>query len=138
MEEFKKELFLEANKSVIPIYPLLEKDKIDIERFINLKIRIRAVSFFTDLKEALVNNKSYDSLELSVDIEKVFRDLRVLEEEIAIIIWNYPGDIDKMKLKDVIKYWEDIWFSPSDEAVAIFFPTVQKIVLITHYNIVYY
>lgn len=138
MEEFKKELFLEDNKFAVPVSQVTVEEKNDIERFINSKLKNKACSFFTGLKDILTNSKSYNSLESSATIERACRDLRLLEAEIAIIIWNYPDDVDKMQLRDIIRYWENIWFSSSDEAAAIFFPVQRKIILITHYNNVYY
>ena len=78
------------------------------------------------------------SLESSSEIQHAFEDFGLSNQEEVFMIWTYPYDIDKFKLSYLITNWEDIWFGPSDDCVALYFEKVDKIILVTHYHTIYY
>jgi hypothetical protein len=141
MENFKKELFLREYDAQLSFKPLSDGEKLFLNGFLEQKYRINNSSngdFFKVLLDKLSNKKEYQCIDTSLELGSIIQDLVFPNDSEVFVIWNYPGDIDKFDLSYLLKYWEDIWFSTSDEAVGIFFPVMDRIIVITHYNVVYY
>jgi hypothetical protein len=140
MENFKKELFLREYDAQLSFKPLSDGEKLFLNGFLEQKYRINNSSngdFFKVLLDKLSNKKEYQCIDTSLELGSIIQDLVFPNDSEVFVIWNYPGDIDKFDLSYLLKYWEDIWFSTSDEAVGIFFPVMDRIIVITHYNVVY-
>lgn len=141
MENFKKELFFQEYKAHISCQPISDSEKLFLNGFLEQQYGINNSSngdFFKVLLQKLPNKKEYESIDTPLELGAVFQDLVFQNDSEVFVIWNYPGDMDKFDLSYLLKYWEDIWFSTSDEAVGIFFPVIDRIIVITHYNVVYY
>ena len=140
MEKFKKEMFLETFKKVMDFSDLSNNEKTLLKESIDnlLKENIENEMFFKKIIEKLINKKQFNLIETSQQFDEVLNDIDIIDEEEVYLIWKYPSDIDKIDLKYLIKHWEDIWFSPSDEVLGLFFPKSKKNVVITHYNTVYF
>lgn len=140
MKKFKEEMFLEVYNRPIKYRKLSNKEFSLFKDYVNMlfKEKIENDVFFKSLIDGLKNIKSFDLIENSIQFSEVLREINIVGENEVYLIWDYPTDIDRVLLKYLIKYWEDIWFSPSDEVVGLFFPKSKKVVLITHYNTVYF
>ena len=102
------------------------------------KVFLKLVAFSKTICGKLLNRTVYQNIEKSLEVRTVFQDLAIPLDQEVFLIWNYDYDIDKFNLSYLIRYWEDIWFSASDEAIGVFCPAIKKIVIITHYNTVLY
>jgi hypothetical protein len=139
VEGFKQELFLEEYKRPIEFEPATEEDLLLVEKYLSiLNTTNKEVMFFPKLEKHLIQNKQVNGLDSNDGLKELLYELELIEQVKVLVIWNYPGEIDKFNLSYLSKYWEDIWFSAADDAVCLFFPNINKAVLITHYNLVYY
>ena len=131
---------METFKKPIKCGDLSNKEKTLLQESINilLKENIDNKFFFKKIIEKFRNIKPFNLIETSSQFDEVLKEINIVDEEDIYLIWEYPSDIDKIVLKYLIKHWEDIWFSASDEAVVLFFPKSKRLVLITHYNTVYF
>jgi hypothetical protein len=71
-----------------------------------------------------------------------YQILPLIKNEISMethiyLIWDYDS-VDKIKLSCLAKYWDYIWYGPSDEMVLLFIPEIQLILLVAEYGVVYY
>ncbi|KAA0990013.1 hypothetical protein [Dyadobacter aurulentus] len=141
MEHFKKELFFQEHNAHISCQPISNSEMLFLNGFLEQRYGINNSingNFFKVLLKKLSYKKEYDGVDTSLEIEAVFQDLALQNDSEVFVIWNYPGDMDKFDLSYLLKYWEDIWFSVSDEAIGIFFPVMDRIIVVTHYNVIYY
>ncbi|TDB58548.1 hypothetical protein [Arundinibacter roseus] len=141
MIHFKKELFFLEHKAPISCQPISDNEMLYLNGLLVQRYGINKSingNFFKVLQDKLSYKKDYEGINSSSEIETVLQDLALLNDSEAFLIWNYPDEIDKFDLSYLIRYWEDIWFSISDEVVGVFFPVMDRIIIITHYNVVYY
>jgi hypothetical protein len=94
--------------------------------------------FFGLVREKFPKSMAFESLESTEGIKQALTRLELINGKSVIVIWKYPDDMDKFDLRYLIKYWEDIWFSSSDEVICLFFPEIDKMILITHYDAIYF
>jgi hypothetical protein len=140
MEDFKKDLFLKEYKNHINCQPVTIIDKKKLISYLESygEHRFKNNSFFKALIENLPNKMVLDSVDSTSEFANVLRTLDIQGEQNVIVIWDYPNDMDKFNINYLLKYWEDIWFSVSDEMIGLFFPAINKMIVITHYNNIYY
>jgi hypothetical protein len=140
MEDFKKELFLKEYKMPIICQPVTKTDKIALEDYLESYggHRFEKNSFFRTLLEILPSKMVLDCVDSASAFADVLRAIGIQNEQDVIVIWDYPDDIDKFNVNYLLKYWEDIWFSTSDEVIGLFFPVINRMIVITHFNNVYY
>lgn len=140
MEHFKKELFFQEHSVHISDQTLSDSEK----QFLNVFLEQHGINnlvyanFFEVLLQKLANRKDYKSIDTSQQLDAVFQDLAFQNDSEVFVIWRYPSDMNKFHQSYLVKYWEDIWFGASDEAVGIFSPEMGKIIVVTHYGVVYY
>jgi len=139
MQDFKKEIFNSSHGTDIQCQKPTEKDKSLIKDYLELRLgkNVELNDFFNLIREQLPRSITFESLESTAEIEQALCQLELMSQKYVIVIWKYMEDMDKFDLKYLIKYWEDIWFSSSDETVCLFFPESIKMILITHYNVIY-
>lgn len=140
MDQFKKDHFYKEFGENIQCERLNEKDNALLNTFIESKfgVAIGQSGFFNVVQNNFVNSKSFDSLDAAIDIEQALQLIGLLHQQTIIVIWHYPGDMDKFDLKYLVKHWEDIWYGPSDDGICLFFPDDKRMILITHYDTIYY
>jgi hypothetical protein len=140
MEYFKKDIFLNRYNTAIEFENVNIEEREILQKYVDESLGEDADenTFFINIQQHLKNYRPFDSLDNDQNIATTLESLRLLTEDNVIVIWKYPHDIDKFKLSYLIKYWEDIWFVPSDEAVCLFFPKAFKMILITHWDVVYF
>lgn len=140
MEDFKKDLFLKEYNIPINCQPVTITDKIDLDAYLENygKQKFKNNYFFKALLEVLPNKMELDSVNSSSEFADVLRALCIKDEQDVIVIWHYPDDMDKFNISYLLKYWEDIWFSASDEVIGLFFPAINRLIVITHYNNIYF
>ncbi|PKK38378.1 hypothetical protein BWI96_00935 [Siphonobacter sp. SORGH_AS_0500] len=139
MEQFRKDLFFKEYGYHISLQPISTHEKLFLEDFFRNQYGMNSNnSLFKDLVDRLFNKRKYGGINTSAELEAVLKDLALLKDTEVFVIWNYPNEIDKFALAYLLQYWEDIWFSVSDEAIGMFFPMKSRMIVITHYDVVYY
>jgi hypothetical protein len=137
MDNFKKDLFLKEYNIEPQVENLTAEDLMILHHFFKQK-KIPLNRIFEELFKKLPNKASFNNLDTSIEIRNALVSLNMTNDENVFVIWDYPNNIDKFRTEYLLDYWEDFWFSVSDEAMGLFFPNEKKIFLITHYNTIYY
>lgn len=140
MENFKKELFLKEHGTAILYRQATGDQKLLIHECFQKKLGsdFAPNDFFIALKSCLKKCKQFESLESGEDLNNALQSLNLSFSGEVILIWRYPNDMDVFNVSYLIDIWDYVWFSVADDAVAFFFPTLEKLLLITHFNAIYY
>lgn len=139
MERVKKEIFEKDHGYKIRLRKPLEQEITDIyaqtdKNFGDVQTR----EFYQALLSNLPQKETCENISEIAGFKNFLKKLGLINSQSVFIIWNYPDDIDKISLRSLIKYWKDIWVPPADDAVCLYFPEVQKFLVITHWNLVCY
>jgi hypothetical protein len=139
MEDFKKDLFSKIHKKPVDLQVVTSKDILLIKEYIETHLGSNKENvFFFALRDHLINNKPFDDLESTDGIKGALSELGFVDETEVIVIWDYPNPVDKFNLQYLVEYWKDIWFPQSDDAVCMYFPNIDRAIIITHWGVIYY
>jgi len=140
MENFKKEIWEKDNLDLK--YSTLSNSEIeeimhDIEMQYDITISFNS-SFFIDIFEKFNSEIILLDINESTGLKHLISslNLNILSDSIVNVIWNYNG-IDQFKFETLQKYWEYIWYGPSDEMCLLHFPSIQLLLMITDYGTIY-
>lgn len=61
--------------------------------------------------------------------------LNVSSDTKCYLVWNFPNDIDRFDLKYLVRNWNYVWYSDSDDVVVLLIED-KVLVLVTHYGVV--
>lgn len=151
MLQFKIDNYISTYKKEFPLFITLNKeDKNSLLSTVFKILNIPKGSVEIKLFEYIIENLHSKSVvseetrkakkeldEDTYDLKEIFRVINYPVDDEIYIIWSCD-EIDKMKTKDVIEYWDDIWYAYSDNAVILFNKNSSKIVLITHWGTLHY
>jgi len=140
MEDFKKEIWKNDNLDLAYSslnYSEIEEIMHDIELQYDITISFNS-SFFIDISEMFNIKLTLLDINEPKGFEHLISslNLNMLSDSVVNVIWNYNG-IDQFKFETIQKYWEYIWYGPSDEMCLLHFPRIQLLLMITDYGIIY-
>jgi len=140
MEQFKIDLFKNEYNKAFPSYSKLSESECDIFRqAISIKYSINetnnSIDFLNDLisKQDLV--ESFDATE-DFNLKKLLDYLELDYSPEIFVNWHQFDDIDRFKLNDLDKYFDDIWFASSDD-IDLFDKNLTWIISIRHDGAIY-
>jgi len=142
MENFKVENWKKNNVRVE--YTSLENGEVNeiinkISKLYNLSFNeINNNHFSVNILKkmnALVEISDINECNIFPKILSLLNDKPNIETNVYLV-WNY-NSIDRVTLSCLSKYWDYIWYGPSDEMVLLYFDEYKKALIITDYGIVY-
>lgn len=134
MEQYKIEIYEEETGKKFPETFQLEKAECNIV--------IKNIAHITNFKvaenifSALTENLNYYDIDDDLEITDVINNVN-FKDKFINIIWR-ENQINRVSIDFLEQYWNFIWYPTSDEAVILFFPISEKIVMLTDFNRVYY
>ena len=141
MEVYKKEIA--EKEGLCHFYKTL--DKLEVNQLIRKietiygAIHVEDKILFSEIPNTILSQK-YDvpTINQYNGFETLYSLLGVnmQEEDAVYVVWNYH-DVDMFSLKNLIKYWEYIWYGPSDECCLLYFAKNNLLVMPTDYGTVY-
>lgn len=142
MEKFKLEIFKKDNAFDLPYITLNKDDSIWIVDQISLTLRDSYVknenSFFHFLNDSLEVVFLYNNNFSSSFLKELIIRLQLTEESLVFVVWDLDLPVDLFKLENLVDYWNYIWYDASDEAIALFFPSKNKVLLLTDHGYLKY
>lgn len=87
--------------------------------------------------EELKNNIDITGIDNAEDLMNKIGITDLSEDFELYIINEMPEDIYKMNWKNMKILWEKIWCPPMDDGLLLYVPN-HKLVLLTHWDVVYY
>lgn len=140
MESFKLEIFKKENS----------KGRIDFST-LNTQDSIWVLSLIKDMFYGRIDvsttQKFYQDLEDNIDVEHVgfdeidnciLRDIlteyEINESSLCFVIWEIESSVDLIGFGELIDKWEYIWYDSSDEAMVIFIPGINRLLLVTDHG----
>lgn len=91
----------------------------------------------THMLYELLRKKLTNVLDCKNDFTSKLANYNIPNSDYVFIIHSLPNKIYKIKYKDLIEMWDDIWNPPEDDALIIDIPRLGKTILLTHYNVYY-
>ncbi|HRX28165.1 MAG TPA: hypothetical protein P5235_02180 [Saprospiraceae bacterium] len=142
MEKFKIDIFEKDNPSKsIDLISLNSSDS----KWVSLLLT-NCIKYFSeglDTQELFIFLGHYLDKEFKYknDVTKKFlknilMKLNIPFDAVCFMFWDFESGIDIIKTTDLIEKWDYIWYDTSDEALILFFPSMDKIVLITDHGVV--
>lgn len=93
-------------------------------------------SFFKFLSLNLKNEMYYDK-EISYEhLESVLNQNTLKNDSLVYIVWDLETKVDLFRLEDLLRFWEFIWYDVSDEAIVLFVPCIEKLLLVTDHGFI--
>ena len=83
------------------------------------------------LREEVIYGDDFSSQTLS----DLIKNHQLDGNSLVYIVWDYESSIDQIRFTDILKYWDYIWYDSSDEAIILYFPSIEKVVLITDHGV---
>jgi hypothetical protein len=140
METYKKDLFFQSHQIPIECRQPTENDLALLREYISINLGegTKTNQIFNIARMKFKNSRIVDGLESNTGFAGALSSLGLLSQSEVIIIWDYPNDVDFFDLKYVTNNWDEMWFGDSDDAVLLFFKQCNRMILVTHYNEIYY
>ncbi|TXK96431.1 hypothetical protein BMR02_11560 [Methylococcaceae bacterium HT1] len=139
MEQIKIDNFIKEHPgSSFPNYIHLE-DKICADISLSILKKLNLISTTDDLMLVNEVDKLGDICDVVIsdaenfNLKNTLSSLGVNYSKNVYINWYRYDDIDKMKIDDLINYFDDIWYLGSDD-IDIFDESLTWIVSITHFG----
>lgn len=135
MQKYKLVNFKREYSFELPYFSLNKEDSSWIISQMFITLGLGDVSCSNSLFFNFLNNNL--KKELSYGNEFNFHDLikiqlkNVKQDSVVFLVWDLESNVDLFTMENLVKYWDDVWYDTSDEAIALFFPFSQKVVLIT-------
>lgn len=97
----------------------------------------RSLEFFKYAEEKCYSGEHLNLMELgNDDLESLLKSNGILEDESVYIIWDLETPVDRFKAGTLTKFWDDVWFDVSDDALFLFIPEKRIALFVTHYGLV--
>lgn len=145
MDEFKIEIFTEECKNEqLCFFELLPNECLSFFDRLFDKLKITGIKESSDLFKYMANQLKQQTNK-QVDTKSDFNNLinyllkkNFDENEDVYIVWSFPDEVDSIKLNELIKHWEYIWYGDSDDAIILFLKQSNLAILITHYGQIFW
>ena len=137
MEDFKIKIFKEETGKEFPDFEKINPT--EVEHLIDtIKKTIIKEGNDDENVYILMSQTTYYKTEHPDDqpLIEVFNELNFPIPEKLYIIWHFD-EADLMCSKDIIEYWEYIWYDIGDDALILYNKEDNKWILITHWHAVY-
>jgi hypothetical protein len=145
MEDFKNRIFEDEHPGQKLVYQTLSKEESnkvigDISQLVKADIVLNSKSFFRFFESVLTDGIALNEGDLAADagLKTIFATANLDDTSQVFVIWSFDELVDTFSFYDLIKYWDYIWYGPSDEAVILFFPSSRFVLLITDWGNVNY
>jgi hypothetical protein len=138
MEKYKIEIFKKENSN--DTFEFKTLSEFLSGKVIGLLLRhfgfktmnVTNVDFFRNLETNIRNKIPYGSSGITkVQLENIFSNFRITDDSPIFLIWDLDTMIDYLTLRNLLKYFEYIWYDSSDEALVLFVPEAEFVVLLT-------
>lgn len=139
MEQVKIDNFYrESPEGNYPEFVTLDRESCeDIRALLSEKLRLKASADNTTLVNLIDRlGKTYEELscnDSNFNLNIVLSALDIDWPEYVFINWHRFDSIDKLKLCDLINYFDDIWYPEVDD-IDIFDDTLTWVLSVTHYG----
>lgn len=137
MEKFKTEIFEKENPG--SQFEFVTLDAFESGKLIGFLLERLGFSdpLITDQEffsrcEQFLHSKISGSGEVSVsDLRNLLDKGQVDSDKSAYIIWSVATLVDQVALRYLLDNWDFFWYDTSDEAMMIYLPGVNQVVLVT-------
>lgn len=137
MDEFKITLFESEYSECFPKYvTLAETNCNELANELSVKYKLRRDTLEDDMFNKQFKFKDYNALDGFELIKTLFK-LEIIPLERVFINWYMFKQIDEFDIKDVDKYFDDIWF-PSSDDIDIFDKTLDWVLTVRHDGFISY
>jgi hypothetical protein len=124
--------------------PVSETERLVLVHFFSIWLNVKnsadvTRSFYELVRQSLVNEINVPD-ESDIDIMAISEMIGLVEmsdPDEVFVIWEFSHGVFKIKWEMLKKAWENIWRSPADDAVILYIPN-KKILLVTHWDVIYY
>jgi hypothetical protein len=141
MDDFKIQIFKEEQPEGLLQFTTLNTE--DSKWVIGNMLKVAGMSginteqLYTFLFKSLKNEVSYDH-EVSVAFLKnlLLTKSDIPPDTLCFVFWDYENGIDLFEVEELLLNWDYIWYDKSDEAMILYFPSQEKLILITDHGVV--
>lgn len=137
MDKFKEDFYVDTYNEALKLEKPTGDEMSKLTAHL-ATLQITEGNLFERLRNHCNHSKPIEQLDKQVGLQDALIKLKLNEQTEVIVIWRFPGDIDKFELSYLLIHWEDVWYPASDEAVCLFFPLTDQLILITDYGMIYY
>ena len=139
MEKFKIKIYFDEYGKDLEFESLSKSNSSSVLEQLSSSLKAPSIKeskdFFPIVKSKLEFYKSYDDTQKLEFFKGLLDDFQIAinEDDVCFLIWNV-NDIDSVTKNFLVQNWDYFWYGPSDEAILLFFNTVDLIILITDYG----
>lgn len=110
-------------------------DKIKMEYHIS---EINKSNFFPKMSHVLKKTTELPTINESKGFQDLCAQLNITLplQHYIYIIWDYDN-VDKIRVCDLKKFWDYIWYGPADEFCLLYIPMTSLLTMIADYGIIY-
>ena len=141
MEAFKIEIFKKERPSEPLFFKTLNREDSHwvLSNILKLAEKegklIGTEQLYSYLYGYLKNEVLYRDQNVRACLENALKKCQIPLDALCFVFWDCESSVDLFILKDLITYWEFVWYETSDEAVVLFFPATEKLMLITEHGL---
>lgn len=138
MEKFKIDIYLAENKGN-EVFQYETLNGFQSGKIIGMLLALFGVTdhattpqaFYPVIDKELDKKIFYDTIVDSRLLFSIFSKFTTDFNSEVYVVWNIDCDVDRMRLGDLVDYWEYIWYDTSDEAIILYLPQSKNIVFVT-------
>ncbi len=141
MEKFKIQIFKEEKPGELFQFVTLNLE--DSKWVVKNILKAGAISeeinethlLYSLLLESLENEILYKNKVSATLLKKVLTTFSFSLDSICFVFWDFENGVDLFIVDDLLGNWDYIWYDTSDEAMILYFPCKEKLILITDFGI---
>lgn len=90
---------------------------------------------YNSLFKFLTKEILYENEISSIFLKEVLTTFDISPDSVCFVFWDYESYIDLFKVEELTNNWDYIWYDKSDEAMILYFPSKEKIILVTDHGL---
>ncbi|MDP2385336.1 MAG: hypothetical protein Q8M29_03110 [Bacteroidota bacterium] len=127
MEKHKFDNYYKDFESDLEVKPLdrLNSKKIFNQFYDQINHKIGKENFFKDISESITEKISIIDINDRIGFNNIIKkidNVTFYNTEKCFLIWDSETGIDQCDFSLLTKYWDYIWYGPSDESMIVFIP----------------
>ena len=141
MEEFKIEILKKEKPEDLLEFTTLNME--DTKWIISNLLKVADLSginteqLYTFLFKSLKNEISYEREVSATFLENLLlTKFNIPSDTLCFVFWDYESGVDLFKVKELLNNWDYVWYDKSDEAMVLYFPSQEKLILVTDHGVV--
>ena len=137
MDEFKLKIFeKDYPNEILELSTLNCKDTrwitTNILRLGNLSESINDTQlFYNSIVDSLQNEILYEEGMSKYFLQSILNILGISNDSVCFVFWDFEKEVDLLSVKTILSKWDYIWYDTSDEALILYFPGNDKLMLVT-------